>query len=276
MPVPLGSFDVIIGMDWLTKYHGVIICDEKIVRVPFGKEMLIFQGNGNHQRKESRLNIISCTKAQEYFSKGCDVILAHITTKEDKDKSEEKRLKDIPIVRDFPEIFPEDFPVRAPYRLAPSEMKELAKQLQELSDKGFIKLSSSPWEAPVLIVKKKDGSFHMCIDYRELNKLTNKEEHEENLKLILELLKKEKLYVKFSKCEFWIPKVQFLEHVIDSKGIHVDLAKIESIKDWASPKSLTDIRQFLRLVGYYRRFIEGFSKIAKSMTKLTQKNVKFD
>ncbi|GJV59537.1 putative reverse transcriptase domain-containing protein [Tanacetum coccineum] len=104
----------------------------------------------------------------------------------------------------------------------------------------------------------------------------NKEEHEGHLKLILELLKKEELYAKFSKCEFWIPKVQFLGHVIDSKGIHVDPAKIESIKDWASPKSPTEIRQFLGLAGYYRRFIEGFSKIAKSMTKLTQKNVKFD
>nr|GEW18956.1 putative reverse transcriptase domain-containing protein [Tanacetum cinerariifolium] len=104
----------------------------------------------------------------------------------------------------------------------------------------------------------------------------NKEEHEEHLKLILELLKKEELYAKFSKCKFWIPQVQFLRHVIDSKGIHVDPAKIESIKDWASPKTLTEIRQFLGLAGYYRRFIEGFSKIAKLMTKLTQKNVKFD
>ncbi|GJR68967.1 putative reverse transcriptase domain-containing protein [Tanacetum coccineum] len=99
----------------------------------------------------------------------------------------------------------------------------------------------------------------------------NKQEHEEHLKLILELLKKEELYAKFSKCEFWIPKVQFLGHVIDSKGIHVDPAKIESIKDWASPKSPTEIRQFLGLAGYYQRFIEGFSKIAKPMTKLTKK-----
>ncbi|GKA16552.1 putative reverse transcriptase domain-containing protein [Tanacetum coccineum] len=104
----------------------------------------------------------------------------------------------------------------------------------------------------------------------------NKQEHEEHLKLILELLKKEELYAKFSKCEFWIPKVQFLSHVIDSQGIHVDPAKIESIKDWASPKSPTEIRQFLGLAGYYRRFIEGFSKIAKPMTKLTQKKVKFE
>ncbi|GJX53743.1 putative reverse transcriptase domain-containing protein, partial [Tanacetum coccineum] len=195
---------------------------------------------------------------------------------------------------------------RAPYRLAPSEMKELAEQLQELSEKGFIRPSSSPWGAPVLFVKKKDGSFSMCIDYCELNRVreedipktafrtryghyefhvmpfgltnapANKEEHEEHLKLILELLKKEELYVKISMCKFWIPKVQFLRHVIDSKGIHVDPTKIESIKDWASPKSPTEIRQFLGLAGYYNRFIEGFSKIAKSTTKLAQKNVKFD
>ncbi|GJV25922.1 putative reverse transcriptase domain-containing protein [Tanacetum coccineum] len=104
----------------------------------------------------------------------------------------------------------------------------------------------------------------------------DEKEHEEHLKAILELLKKEKLYAKFSKSEFWISKVQFLGHVIDSRGIHVDLAKIESIKDWASPKTPTEIRQFLGLAGYYRRFIEGFSKIAKSMTKLTQKGIKFD
>ncbi|GJZ00748.1 putative reverse transcriptase domain-containing protein [Tanacetum coccineum] len=104
----------------------------------------------------------------------------------------------------------------------------------------------------------------------------NKKEHEEHLKVILELLKKEELYDKFSKCEFWIPKVQFLDHVIDSQGIHVDPAKIESIKDWASPKTPTEICQFLGLAGYYRRFIEGFLKIAKSMTKLTQKGVKFN
>nr|GEX21733.1 putative reverse transcriptase domain-containing protein [Tanacetum cinerariifolium] len=166
MPVPLDSFDVIIRMDWLTNYHGVIICDEKIVRVPFGREMLIFQGNRDNQREESRLNVISCTKSQEYLSKGCDVFLACITRKEAKDKSEGKQLEDVPIVKYFPEIFPEDLsgiplarqvefqidlvpgatPVaQAPYRLAPSKMKELAGQLQELSDKGFIRPSSSPW-----------------------------------------------------------------------------------------------------------------------------------
>nr|GEX69820.1 reverse transcriptase domain-containing protein [Tanacetum cinerariifolium] len=104
----------------------------------------------------------------------------------------------------------------------------------------------------------------------------NEKEHKEHLKAILELLKKEKLYDKFSKCEFRILKVKYLGHVIDNRGIHVDPAKIESIKDWASPKTLIEIRQFLGLVGYYRRFIKGFSKISKSMMKLTQKGIKFD
>nr|GFC09133.1 putative reverse transcriptase domain-containing protein [Tanacetum cinerariifolium] len=101
----------------------------------------------------------------------------------------------------------------------------------------------------------------------------DEKEHEEHLRRILELLKKKELYAKFSKCEFWIPKLQFLGHVIDSQGIHVNPDKIESVKDWTSPKSPTKIRQFLELAGYYRRFIEGFSKIAKPMTKLTQRKV---
>nr|GEZ70257.1 putative reverse transcriptase domain-containing protein [Tanacetum cinerariifolium] len=251
---------------------------------------------------------------------GFPIFLAHITATKVEDKSEKKRLEDVPIVQEFPDVFPEDLsglppsrqvefqidlvpgaaPVaQAPYRLAPSEMKELAEQLKDLSDKGFIRPSSSPWGAPVLFVKKKDGSFRMWLSvYSKMNLSSgyhqlrvreedvsktafrtryghyefqvmpfgltnapavliddimiyskNKKEHEEHLKQILELLKKKELYAKFSKCEFWIPKVQFLGHVIDSKGIHVDPAKIESFKDWASPKSPTEIRQFLGLAG---------------------------
>ncbi|GJU43770.1 putative reverse transcriptase domain-containing protein [Tanacetum coccineum] len=154
MPVEVGSFDIIIGMDWLVKYHAVIVYDEKIVHIPFGNEILIVRDDGSNNEHESRLNIISCTKTQKYLLKGCDVFLAHVTTKKAEDKSEEKRLEDVPIVLDFPEDLP-----------------ELSDQQQELSDKGFIKPSSLPWGAPVLFVKKKDGSFWMCIDYRELNKL---------------------------------------------------------------------------------------------------------
>ncbi|GJY51889.1 putative reverse transcriptase domain-containing protein [Tanacetum coccineum] len=195
MPVELGSFDVIIGMDCLRRCHAVIVCDEKLVRIPYGNETLIFHGNESNNGKKSRLTIISCSKAQEYMAKGCQIFLAQISAKKEEDKSEGKQLKDVPIVRDFSEVFPEDLPgfpiarpvefqidlipgaapvARAPYRLAPFEMKELSEKLQELSDKGFIRPSSSPWGAPVLFVKKKDGSFRMCIDYRELNKLTVK------------------------------------------------------------------------------------------------------
>ncbi|GJZ85585.1 putative reverse transcriptase domain-containing protein [Tanacetum coccineum] len=192
-PVELGSFDAIIGMDWLAKYQAVIVCAEKIVRIPWRNETLIIHGDGSNQGNVTRLNIISCTKTQKYMEKGFPIFLAHVTAKEVEDKSEKKRLEDVAIVQDFPEVFPEDLPglpptrqvefqidlvpgvapvARAPYRLAPSEMKELSEQLKEQSDKGFIRPSSSPWGAPVLFVKKKDGLFRMCIDYRELNKLT--------------------------------------------------------------------------------------------------------
>ncbi|GJU47183.1 putative reverse transcriptase domain-containing protein [Tanacetum coccineum] len=104
----------------------------------------------------------------------------------------------------------------------------------------------------------------------------SKEEHEEHLKIILGLLKKEQLYAKFSKCDFWLDYVQFLGHMIDSKGVHVDPSKIKAIKNWAAPKTPTEVRQFLGLAGYYRRFIEGFSLISKPLTKLTQKSKKYE
>ncbi|GKC77788.1 putative nucleotidyltransferase, ribonuclease H [Tanacetum coccineum] len=334
IPFGHGSFDVIIGMDWLSNYKAEIICHEKVVRIPLPDgNMLRVLG----ERPEEKVRFLMGVKKQE----------------------------EIVVVRDFPEVFPDDLsglpPIReiefrieltpgatpvakSPYRLAPSELEELSGQLKELQDKGFIRPSSSPWGAPVLFVKKKDGSFRMCIDYRELNKLTVKnryplpriddlfdqlqgsqffskidlrsgyhqlrvheddipktafrtryghfeftvmpfgltnapaifmdlmnrvcrpyldkfvivfiddiliysktqEEHVEHLRLVLELLKKEKLYAKFSKCEFWLREVQFLGHVING------------------------------LAGYYRRFIENFSKIAKSLTILTQKSKTFN
>nr|GFA14273.1 putative reverse transcriptase domain-containing protein [Tanacetum cinerariifolium] len=110
MSVKLSSFDVIIGMDWLSKYHTVIVCDEKNVCIPYGDKILIVRGDRSDGRRESRLNIISFTKTQKYLQKGCHVILAHITEKKPKDNLEEKRLEDVPTVRDFMEVFPEDLP----------------------------------------------------------------------------------------------------------------------------------------------------------------------
>ncbi|GJT82268.1 putative reverse transcriptase domain-containing protein [Tanacetum coccineum] len=352
MPIELFTFDVIIGMDWLVKHDVVIVCGEKVVRIPYGNKMLIVE----RDKGVSLLKVLSYIKARKYVERGCHLFLAHVIENE----SKEKRLEDVPLIHDFLEVFPKELlglpsprkvefridlvpraaPVaRAPYRLAPSKMREFSVQLQELLEKGFIHPSSSPWGAPVLFVKKKDGSFRMCIDYRELNKLTVKnhyplpriddlfdqlhgssvyskidlrsgyhqlhikeedipvtsfrtryghfefqvmpfgltnapvvfmdlinrvckpyldkffivfindilvyskdeEEHGRHLKIILELLKEERLYAKFSKCNFWLDSVQFLGHVIDCSGVHVDPAKIEAIKSWTALTTPTKV-----------------------------------
>nr|GEX24839.1 putative reverse transcriptase domain-containing protein [Tanacetum cinerariifolium] len=162
------------GMDWLVKHDLIIVYGEKVVRIPYGNEMLIVASD----KGVSRLKVISCIMARKYVERGCNLFLTHVT---------ESKLKEKQI-------------------LAPSEMKELSVQLQELLEKGFIRLSSSPWGAPDV------------------------EGHEKHLKIILELLKKERVYAKFSKCDFWLDSVQFLGHVIDRSGVHVDPAKIEAIK----------------------------------------------
>ncbi|GJZ61195.1 putative nucleotidyltransferase, ribonuclease H [Tanacetum coccineum] len=327
IPFGHGSFDMIIGMDWLSNNKAEIICHEKIVRIPLP--------DGN-------------------------VFLDDLSG-----------LPPILEIEFRIELTPRATPVaKSPYRLAPSELEELSGQLKELQDKGFIRPSLSPWGAPVLFVKKKDGSFRMCIDYKELNKLTvnnryplpriddlfdqlqgsqffskidlrsryhrlrvheddipktafrtryghfeftvmpfgltnapaifmdlmnrvcrpyldkfvivfiddiliyskNQEEHVEHLRLVLEMLKREKLYAKFSKCEFWLREVQFIGHVINGNGILVDPSKIKAVKKWKAPRTLIEVRSFLGLAGYYRRFIKNFSKIAKSLTILTQKS----
>ncbi|GJW67460.1 putative reverse transcriptase domain-containing protein [Tanacetum coccineum] len=195
-------------IDWLSKYHARIIYDEKVVHIPIDDETLIIRVMEN--------------------------------------KSDEKRLEDIPVVREFPKVFPKDLPglpsvrqvefqidlisgatpvSRAPYKLAHSEMQELSYQLQELADRGYHQLRVRDEDIP--------------------------------------------------KIAFRTSIVQFLGHVIDSQGIHVDPAKTEAIKNWASPTTPTEVRQFLGLAGYYRRFIKDFSKISKSLTELTQKNKKY-
>ncbi|GKE12205.1 putative reverse transcriptase domain-containing protein, partial [Tanacetum coccineum] len=288
-----------------------------------------------------------------------------------------EELPGIPPIRDVEfniELIPGAEPIsKAPYRMAPIELKELKDQLQELLERGFIRPSVSPWGAPVLFVKKKDGSMRLCIDYRELNKITirnryplpriddlfdqlqgakhfskidlrsgyhqlrvkeqdisktafrtryghyeflvmpfgltnapavfmdlmnrvfhefldkfvivfiddilvfskSKEEHEEHLRTVLQILRQEKLYAKFSKCEFWLSKVAFLGHIVSAEGITMDPAKVEAITKWPRPTSVTEVRSFLGLAGYYRRFVEGFSRLTLPLTRLMRKGEKF-
>ncbi|WMV25700.1 hypothetical protein MTR67_019085 [Solanum verrucosum] len=273
------------------------------------------------------------------------------------------------------DLLPDTQPISIPpYRMAPAELKELKEQLRDLLEKGFIRPSQSPWGAPVLFVKKKDGSLRMCIDYRQLNRVTVKnkyplpriddlfdqlqgashfskidlrsgyhqvkvrecdipktafrtryghyefvvmsfgltnapaifmdpmnrvfkpyldsfvvvfiddiliyshsvEEHMGHLRVVLQRLREEKLYAKYEKCEFWLKEVAFLGHVVSGDGIKVDPKKTDVIRNWPRPLTPSDIRSFLGLAGYYRRFVNGFSSIASSMTKLTQKKAKFE
>ncbi|GJR86719.1 putative reverse transcriptase domain-containing protein [Tanacetum coccineum] len=251
------SFDAIICMDWLAKYKAVIVCAEKIVRIPCGNETLIIHGNGSNQGNEVE------------------------------DKSEKKRLEDVPIVRDFPDVSPEDFPglpptrqvefqidlvpgaapvARAPYRLAPSEMKEFFIEALKSCHQRPYKPRSSPGD-----LQSSQGSSFLLE-----NRPKGQEYHQ--LRVREKTFQRLAFITRYGDYEFKLSRLGTVPRSLDSieRNYHVDPAKIESIKDWTSPKSPTEIRQFLGLAGYYRRFIEGFSKIAKPMTKLTQKKVKFE
>ncbi|GKA65909.1 putative reverse transcriptase domain-containing protein [Tanacetum coccineum] len=218
IPFGHGSFDVIIGMHWLSRHRAEIVCHERVVRIslPCG-EMLRVYG----ERPEETVKHLMSAKAKTERHHHCL-----------------KLLRVMPVAK-------------SPYRLAPTKMEELSNQPKELQDKDFIRPSSSPWAA------------------------LTKEEHVMHLRLILDMLKKEKLYTKFSKFEFWLREVQFLRHLVNSDGIHVDPSKIEVVENWESPKSPTEVWSFLGLAGYYQRFITNFSTIAKSLTILIQKHKKY-
>ncbi|KAL0533871.1 hypothetical protein IC582_028142 [Cucumis melo] len=381
------DFDVILGMDWLAANHASIDCSRKEVTFnPPSMASFKFKGGGS----KSLPQVISAIRASKLLSQGTWGILASVVDTREADVS----LSSEPVVRDYPDVFPEELPglpphrevefaielesgtvpiSRAPYRMAPAELKELKVQLQELLDKGFIRPSVSPWGAPVLFVKKKDGSMRLCIDYRKLNKVTVKNryplpriddlfdqlqgatvfskidlrsgyhqlrikdedvpktafrsryghyefivmsfgltnapavfmdlmnrvfrefldtfvivfiddiliyskteaEHEEHLRMVLQTLRDNKLYAKFSKCEFWLKQVSFLGHVVSKAGVSVDPAKIEAVTGWTRPSTVSEVRSFLGLAGYYRRFVENFSRIATPLTQLTRKGAPF-
>nr|GEW48359.1 hypothetical protein [Tanacetum cinerariifolium] len=232
------AIELVDGRISETNYHVVIVCDEKIVRLPYGDGTLIIRGDDCDSGSKSKLNIITCMKTHKYMQKGCQVYLPQVTSKKTEDKSEEKRLEDVPIVWEFSKVFPEDFPglphaqqvefqidlvpgaalvTRAPYRLAPAEMQELSTQLVHEEDipKTAFRTRYCHYEFQVMPF----GLTNAPTVFMNLGQTGQ-------LKLILRLLKEDKLYAKFSKCNFWLSKVQFLGHMIDSEGIHVDLAKI--------------------------------------------------
>ncbi|GJS20318.1 reverse transcriptase domain-containing protein [Tanacetum coccineum] len=256
IPFGSGSFDVIIGMDWLSDHKAEIICHEKVVRIP------LLDG-----KKQEEIVVV-----RDFLEVFLD------------------DLSGLPHVREIEfriELVPRAMPVaKSPYRLAPSELEELSGQLKELQDKGFIRPSSSPCGAPVRIpsaesheddilktaFRTRYGHFKFIVmPFGLTNAPATREEHEMHLGLVLELLKNKKLYAKFFKCKFWLREVHFLGHVINGDDIHVDPSKIEYVKNWKAPRTPSEVRSFLGLAGYYRRFIEHFSKIAKPLTVLTQK-----
>ncbi|KAL0386526.1 UNVERIFIED_CONTAM: Retrovirus-related Pol polyprotein from transposon [Sesamum latifolium] len=384
----LREFDVILGMDWLASNHAVVDCQTKEVAVEINGQMkTVIVG----ERKVIPNYLISAVTAFNLIKEGCQAYLAsvHDTTKVS------PGVLEVSVVREFSDVFSEELPGLpphrevdfeietipgaapisiAPYRMAPSELKELKKQLEELLDKGFIRPSISPWGAPVLFVKKKDGGMRLCIDYRQLNRITIKnkyplpriddlldqlkgatvfskidlrsgywqlrieegsisktafrtryghyefivmpfgltnapaafmslmnktlqpfldqfvivfiddiliysrspKEHEQHLRTVLQILREKQLYAKFSKCEFWMEEIAFLGHVILKEGVQPDPAKVRAILEWEPPKNVSEVRSFLGLAGYYRRFIKDFSVVAKPLTNLLKKNTPFN
>nr|GEZ85195.1 hypothetical protein [Tanacetum cinerariifolium] len=253
MPIELGTFDVIISMDWFVEQDAVIV---------YGA---------------SRLKVISCIKARKFIERGSQWFMAYVTEKE----PPEKRIEDVPVIRDFPEVFPDDLPGLPPprelnkltvkNRYSLPRIDDLFDQLQGSSVYSKIDLQTGyhqlrireedipitafrTWEEDIPITAFRTWYGHYEFRVMPFG-LTNaptvfmdlmnrdKEEHEEHLKTILELLKREQLYAKFSKCDFWLESVQFLGHVIDSEGVHVDHAKIAAIKNWATPTTPTEVSE---------------------------------
>ncbi|GJX70142.1 putative reverse transcriptase domain-containing protein [Tanacetum coccineum] len=302
------SFDVIIGIDWLSNHKDEIICHDKVVRIP--------------QPDDKVLRVIGERPEEK---------MRHLRSAKTKEQKQEESV----VVKDYPEVFSNDLlglppiweikfqiklipgailVVKSPYRLAPSEMEELSSQLKELQDVidyrernkltiknhyplpriddlfdqlqgsqyfskidlrfGYHQLRVHEDDIPKTTFRTRYGHFEFTImRFGLTNVPTTREEHEVHLGLVLELLKKEKLYAKFFKCEFWLREVQFLGHVINRDGIHIDPSKIEVVKNWKAPRTPSEVYLFLGLAGYYHRFIENFSKIAKPLTVLTQKTL---
>ncbi|CAN6445433.1 unnamed protein product [Victoria cruziana] len=384
----MSEFDVILGMNWLAEYGDRINCQKrKIIVGRQDGETMTFRA------RDPQADVIqmSYLRGSETIQIADPMIIVSWVA----EGEVEPNIRQIPVVNEYIDVFPDELPglppkreveftielmsgvqpvSKTPYRMAPAELAELKKQIQELMNKGFIQPSVSPWGAPVLFVKKKDGTMRLCVDYRMLNQVTvnNKyplpriddlidqlsgatifskidlrsgyhqvrikeqdvpktafrtryghyeflvlpfgltnapaifmdmmnrvfrehldqfiivfiddiliyspdpETHAIHLKMTLEILRKHKLYGKLSKSKFWLEQVAFLGHTISAEGVAVDPSKVEAVVKWPQPTSVSEIRGFLGLAGYYRRFVQGFSQLVSPMTRLLKKGVALD
>ncbi|KAM1241348.1 hypothetical protein ACFX2J_046555 [Malus domestica] len=316
IPLDIVDFDVILGADWLHYNRAHIDCYGKSVTFyrP-GLPEVTFVGERSGVRhgfiSAMRARKLLSKGCQGYLA---HVVLIDVVPNSVEQVGVVRHYLDVfpddlpglPPDRDVEfsiDLLPGTDPISlTSYIMAPAELRELKIQLQELIDKGFIQPSTSPWGVPVLFVRKKDGTLRLCIDYRQLNQLKIKDEdvpktafrtrygHYEFLvmpvgltnapaafmRLMNEKLREHRLYAKFSKCQFWLNEVAFLGHVVSAQGIQVDPQKIAAVENWEQPRTVTEVRSFLGLAGYYRRFVQDFSMIALPLTKLTRKDVKFE
>ncbi|KAL5576538.1 hypothetical protein UlMin_018237 [Ulmus minor] len=290
------DYDVILGMDFLSKYGATIDCKAKVVSFqPPGEEQFTFCGDKYSKQKM----FVSAMKARKWLDSGCTGYLAAVV---DTTKKAKVELNDVPVVKEFVDVFPEELPglppdrevtfeievlpgtapiSKAPYRMAPAELKELQTQLQEIDDlfdqlKGAVVFSKIDLRSGYHQLRIKESDIPKSAFRTRYGHYESQEDHANHLRMVLQTLVEHRLYAKFSKCEFWLQSVQFLGHVISKDGLAVDPAKIEAVSKWAAPTSVTEIRSFLGLAGYYRRFVEGFSTLAAPLTALTKKDRKYE
>ncbi|KAA3488432.1 reverse transcriptase [Gossypium australe] len=310
MLLPFDEFDVILGMDWLVTHNVIVNCGRKHIELRDENGNLICVES---DKSDSSPIVISTMSAQRYLKKGYEAYLAFVLNT----KEIESNIESVPIVCEYLDVFPEMLPGLppekeiefgidlvpgtapisiAPYRMAPTELKELKAQLQELTDKGFVRPNYR--QLNKVTVKNKyplpriDDLFDQLKGATVFSKIEmrfvvvfiddiliysrDENDHTEHLNIVLQVLREKQLYAKFSKSGLWLKEVGFLGHVILGDGIRVDPSKISAIVEWKPPRSITEVRSFLGLAGYYRHFVKGFSMIATPMTKLLQKDLKFN
>ncbi|GKB89786.1 putative reverse transcriptase domain-containing protein [Tanacetum coccineum] len=271
MPIELGTFDVIIGMDWLVKHGAVIVCGKKVVHIPYGNKMLIVEGDkvtGAAPVTRAPYRLAPSEMKELSQKDGSFRMCIHYR---ELNKLTVKNRYPLPRINDlFDQLQGSSVYSKIDLRLGYHQLRIKEEDILIIAFRtryGYFEFQVMTFgltNAPAVFM---DLMNRVCKPYLDkffivfiddiLVYSKDEEEHGKHLKIVLELLKKERLYAKFSKCDFWLDSVEFLGHVIDRSRVHIDPAKIEAIKSWAAPTTPTKVRQFLRLDGYYRRFIKG-------------------